>query len=150
MAMDASHSNETSGEPEPHSTYELPPPPPLFNRDRRLGPRRGLRALAFPFAAAEQDRWADRHGFVLGVDECAPRDNRRFRTVMEVLERLPPGCSLGLVPLDGERNVASSAIFVTTNATREELQRGMDLELIRTVQEVLETDEVPYWVKPCK
>ncbi|KAF8077573.1 hypothetical protein FPV67DRAFT_1662392 [Lyophyllum atratum] len=137
-----------SGEPEPHSTCELPTPPRLLNRDRRLGPRVALRALAFPFDAEEQDRWADFHGFKLGVGEAAPRDNRRLRTVMHILRRLPM-CRLGSIPTDGDRRISSSAIFVTTNATPEELQRGMDVELVRTVQEVLATDQPPFWVKPC-
>ncbi|KAF8055886.1 hypothetical protein FPV67DRAFT_721934 [Lyophyllum atratum] len=147
--MGDSQSNETSSEPEPYSTYELPPPPRLLNRDRRLGPRVALRALAFLFDAEEQDRWADFHGFKLGVGEAAPRDNRRLRTVMHILRRLPM-CRLGSIPTDGDRRISSSAIFVTTNATPEELQRGMDLQLIRRVQEVLATDELPFWVKPCR
>ncbi|KAF8055887.1 hypothetical protein FPV67DRAFT_721875 [Lyophyllum atratum] len=149
MAMDDSQNNKTRGPPHSSSTCELPTPPPLFNCDRRLGPRRGLRALAFPFATAEQDRWADLHGFVLRVGEAAPGNNRRLRTVMHILRRLPT-CRLGSIPTDGNRRISSSAIFVTTNATPEELQRGMDLQLIRRVQEVLATDELPFWVKPCR
>ncbi|KAF8055885.1 hypothetical protein FPV67DRAFT_722000 [Lyophyllum atratum] len=145
--MDNSHSKETCGEPEPHSTCELPTPPPLLNKNRRLGPRVGVRALVFPLHKEEQDRWADFHNFEVGVGY---NDNRRYRTVIEILERLPRTCRLGGIPPHGNRRITSSGIFVTTNATPEELQRGMDLEFIRTVQDILATDEPPYWVKPCR
>ncbi|KAF8065312.1 hypothetical protein FPV67DRAFT_1671585 [Lyophyllum atratum] len=124
--MDNSQSKEICGEPEPHSTCELPPPPPLFNRDPRFGPRIGLRILVFPFPPEEQDRWADHHNFDVGGEI----ENRRLRTVMEILRRLP-------------------RIVITTNATPQELERGMDLNFVKMAQEVMATDEPPFWVKPC-
>ncbi|KAF8055884.1 hypothetical protein FPV67DRAFT_721943 [Lyophyllum atratum] len=143
--MDNSQSIETSGEPEPHSTCELPTPPPLLNSDPSFGPRIGLRILVFPFPPEEQDRWADHHNFDVGGEI----ENRRLRTVMEILRRLPRTCRLGSIPLRGNRRIPSAGIVITTNATPQELVRGMDLNFVKMAQEVMATNEPPFWVKPC-
>ena len=119
--------------------------PPLMNTgDPRSGKRVRLTVLAFPFPPESQDKWADRHKFALDMNQ----HNRQFQTIMEVRSRLPRTCRLGLVPYNGKRNIGCTAIIVTSNATPVELERGVDLELIRAVQKVLGTRNPPYWVRP--
>ncbi|GLB42374.1 hypothetical protein LshimejAT787_1103890 [Lyophyllum shimeji] len=90
--------------------------PPLRNtRDPLSGKRVRLTVLAFPFPPKTQDEWAQRHKFALDMDQ----DNRRFQTILEVRERLPKPCRLGLVPYNGKRNIGCTAIIVTSNATPE-------------------------------
>ena len=119
--------------------------PPLMNTGHpRTGKRVRLTVLAFPFPPETQDEWADRHKFLLDEGQ----DTRRFETIWEIQSRLPETCKLGLVPYNGKRNIGCTAIIVTSNATLVELERGADLELIRTVQKLLATRKPPYWVRP--
>ncbi|KAF8154980.1 hypothetical protein B0H34DRAFT_547773 [Crassisporium funariophilum] len=144
--VDDRRSSETHHEPRSPLTLEtLPESPPLLNDRLSSGRRMRLWALVFPFSTSRQDEWADAHNFATDVEVF----NRRLMTVREIIRRLPPACKIGLIPFEGERNITSTGVIVTTNATPEELKLAQNLDYIKTVQKILKTDQHPYWTRPC-
>jgi hypothetical protein len=120
----------------------LPPLPPLYNPDPRLGPITKFRVLGYTFTWESIAKWADDHG----IKAHGNHINRRAVTLRAICRRLPPDCRRwSAVHTAG---TLLTCVVVATNDTQDELNRAQDLEMIHAVQKVLDRDTPPKWYIP--
>jgi hypothetical protein len=122
----------------------IPPLPRLYNPDPRLGRIVKYRVLGYAFSRAAVARWADDHQ----IDPDETEVNRRRLTWQAMCQKLPPDCRrISLVHTDS--GALARCIVVATNGTSEDLKRAEDVEMINTVQKVLDASGTPpKWYHP--